>query len=121
MDNTLALALLPHIPRGMNHRQLLTVKTAALLLRTSERQIMASIHELITHYGVPVGAKRSSPCGYYIMTNEDERQAGLLPIENQANDMTKRVAALRHASLDPATWQANVAQIHHSDQLKQQN
>lgn len=90
--------LLDMLPIGAEHPQ-----QGAILAQRLNVPLRALNHEiayLVNVVGVPIGSSRSTPAGYYIISNDDELNATTSVIEAQAKAELKRVYSLRHINLD---------------------
>ncbi|PWT49911.1 hypothetical protein [Limosilactobacillus reuteri] len=56
------------------------------------------LKELVLHH-VPIGAQYNRPNGYYIITNNEERQQALAPLTSQITMMSKRAEIISNAEL----------------------
>ena len=74
-------------------------------LNTNKRTITAWVAFLINHKGVPIGSRRSTPSGYYLITSDEERNNAIAPLTAQALEELKRAEKLR--SIDLHTWRNN--------------
>ena len=74
----------------------------ATRLNTNKRTITAWVAFLINQKGVPIGSRRSTPSGYYLITSDEERNNASAPLTAQALEELKRAEKLR--SIDFHTW-----------------
>lgn len=77
--------------------------TAAQISRISGipiRRVYDCIQQLVMKYGIPVGGVRHDyQHGYFIITNEQERRAALLPLQSNAKELTRRASVLARLPL----------------------
>lgn len=76
---------------------------AALLYGTGGSENTRKVRRLINQAiidGVPVGSLRNTNnAGYFLITNEDERQAALRTLSSQSRSLIKRAEHLRTSNL----------------------
>ena len=65
-----------------------------------EREVGEAIYRLIVLHHVPIGAQYNRPNGYYIITNDKERQQALAPLTSQIAMMSKRAEIISNAELE---------------------
>lgn len=65
-----------------------------------DREVRGIIYRLIVLHHVPIGAQYNRPNGYYIITNDKERQQALAPLTSQIAMMSKRAQAISNADLE---------------------
>ena len=82
-----------------------SISEIATRLNTNKRTITAWVAFLINHKGVPIGSRRSTPSGYYLITSDEERNNAIAPLTAQALEELKRAEKLR--SIDLHTWRNN--------------
>ncbi|CCF29556.1 Putative uncharacterized protein [Weissella confusa LBAE C39-2] len=83
----------------------MSIADLAARLNTNKRTITAWVVFLINHKGVPIGSRRSTPSGYYLITSDEERNNAIAPLTAQALEELKRAERLR--SIDLQTWRNN--------------
>ena len=69
-------------------------KYIATILNMSVRAVRQEINNLITRHGIPIGSKRSNGAGYYLIENEEQKEATLRPFIRQVDDELARTTAL---------------------------
>ena len=67
--------------------------------RKNTRKTRRIINSLVINYEIPVGSKHSRPNGYFLITNEAERQTALKTLDAQSADLINRAAHLQKASV----------------------
>lgn len=82
-----------------------SIADLATRLNTNKRTITAWVAFLINHKGVPIGSRRSTPSGYYLITSDEERNNAIAPLTAQALEELKRAEKLR--AIDLQTWRNN--------------
>lgn len=82
-----------------------SIADLATRLNTNKRTITAGVAFLINHKGVPIGSRRSTPSGYYLITSDEERNKAIAPLTAQALEELKRAEKLR--AIDLQTWRNN--------------
>lgn len=95
--------LVAMLPEGAE--KLVSIADLAARLNTNKRTITAWVAFLINHKGVPIGSRRSTPSGYYLITSDEERNNAIAPLTAQALEELKRAERLR--SIDLQTWRNN--------------
>ena len=95
--------LVEMLPEGAEHP--VNVQTIATRLNTNKRSVTAWVAFLINHWDVPIGSRRNSPSGYYLITSDEERNNAIAPLTAQALEELKRAEKLR--SIDLHTWHNN--------------
>lgn len=91
-------AVLAQIPRGLNN----PVRSQDIADRVglSKRDVMAVISSLIIDHSIAIGGGRSeTKYGYFIITNEDERQQAITPLKNTVVNMNQRIERLEKIRL----------------------
>lgn len=63
-------------------------------IEISDRVVKAAVKELIEVYGVPIGARRQAPCGYYLIVAPEDIQKALDPLVGEIRSLVKRCKAL---------------------------
>ncbi|WP_368277544.1 hypothetical protein [Lacticaseibacillus paracasei] len=67
------------------------------------RRVYDCIQQLVMKYSIPVGGVRhDNQHGYFIITNEQERRAALLPLQSNAKELTRRASVLARLPLSEA-------------------
>ena len=95
--------LVAMLPEGAEEP--VNIADLAARLNTNKRTITAWVAFLINHKGVPIGSRRSTPSGYYLITSDEERNNAIAPLTAQALEELKRAEKLR--SIDLQTWRNN--------------
>lgn len=95
-------AIVANLPLGAERP--ITVTELEKLTGIGQRSIREYISILIMLYGVPVGASRVYPYGYYIIENETERMEAVRPIKAQIREMELRANRLETMAL--TGWEA---------------
>lgn len=90
--------LVEMLPEGAEHP--VNVQTIATRLNTNKRSVTAWVAFLINHWDVPIGSRRNSPSGYYLITNDEERNETIAPLTAQALEELKRAEKLRLIDLE---------------------
>lgn len=90
--------VLHEIPRGTTHpRTIASISTATGI---TVRQIHNIVRTLVIKYGVPIGGLRNDGRhGLFIITNEDERAAAVIPLQNNAREIERRINTLQNIPL----------------------
>ncbi|MFL2072002.1 hypothetical protein ACEN32_06825 [Marinilactibacillus psychrotolerans] len=91
-------AVLAQIPKGLES----PVRSQDIAESTglSTREVMAVISALIIDHGIPIGGGRTeSRKGYFIITNEDERQQATTPLKRTIVNMQQRIDHLEKIKL----------------------
>ena len=85
------------IPKG-NER---TVSLADLVKLTNinSRKLRALIFHLVTVQHVPIAGVHGQQSGYFIVTNEEERNQALQPLVSQVSELQKRIQAITDTKL----------------------
>ena len=79
------------------------IKTDDIAKRTGikSRNIRDIIYSLITLDNYPIGSTRALPNqGYYLISNEQERNATIAVLESQIRNMKKRVSILKDIKIN---------------------
>ena len=90
--------LLDLLPKGIAQPK--PLKELVKLSGLKEREVRGIIYRLIVLHHVPIGAQYNRPNGYYIITNDKERQQALAPLTSQIAMMSKRAQAISNAELE---------------------
>ncbi|GGI63653.1 hypothetical protein [Limosilactobacillus caviae] len=90
--------LLDLLPKGIERPR--PLKELVKLTGWSNRRVRGIIYRLIVLHHVPIGAQYNRPNGYYIITNNEERQQALAPLTSQIAMMSKRAEALSNVELE---------------------
>lgn len=86
------------IPFSSEHP--ITAKKISKITNIPLREVYAIIRYLLIHAEIPIGALRDTgKHGYFIITSEDERIATLAPLKSHANEIEKRISAIKNISL----------------------
>lgn len=91
-------AVLAQIPRGLNN----PVRSQDIAERVglSKRDVMAVISTLIVDHNIAIGGGRSRGLyGYFIITNESERQQATVPLKNTVVNIKQRIDRLEKIKL----------------------
>ena len=90
--------LLELLPHGGNHPR--PLRELVKLTGWNGRKVRAIIYRLIVVHHQPIGAAYQHPFnGYFIITNERERQQALAPLLSQVGEMSKRINTISTAEL----------------------
>lgn len=91
--------LLELLPQGIDRPRPLRELTK--LTGWSSRRVRATIYRLITIHHKAIGAIYQQPGnGYFIITNDQERQQALAPLTSQIAMMTKRAQVIGNVELE---------------------
>ena len=90
--------ILQLLPKGIVQPK--PLKELAKLSGLKDREVRGIIYRLIVLHHVPIGAQYNRPNGYYIITNDKERQQALAPLTSQIAMMSKRAQAISNADLE---------------------
>ena len=90
--------LLDLLPKGIAQPK--PLKELVKLSGLKDREVRGIIYRLIVLHHVPIGAQYNRPNGYYIITNDKERQQALAPLTSQIAMMSKRAQAISNADLE---------------------
>ncbi|WP_323063064.1 hypothetical protein [Limosilactobacillus reuteri] len=90
--------ILQLLPKGIAQPK--PLKELVKLSGLKEREVRGIIYRLIVLHHVPIGAQYNRPNGYYIITNDKERQQALAPLTSQIAMMSKRAEALSNTELE---------------------
>ncbi|WP_302500077.1 hypothetical protein [Limosilactobacillus reuteri] len=90
--------ILQLLPKGIAQPK--PLKELVKLSGLKEREVRGIIYRLIVLHHVPIGAQYNRPNGYYIITNNDERQQALAPLTSQITMMSKRAEIISSAELE---------------------
>ena len=90
--------ILQLLPKGIERPR--PLKELVKLTGWSNRRVRGIIYRLIVLHHVPIGAQYNRPNGYYIITNNKERQQALAPLTSQITMMSKRAEIISKAELE---------------------
>lgn len=91
--------LLSLLPKGTSRPR--PLRELVKLTGWNSRKVRAIIYRLIVVHHQPIGAAYQHPFnGYFIITNEQERQQALAPLTSQIAMMSKRAQIIGSAELD---------------------
>lgn len=85
------------LPHGMDHP--ITAKELEKITGISMRDVYSIINTLIMKYDIPVAGVRSGRQGYFIVTNENERQLVLKPLMSHTAKMEQHIKKLSNIPL----------------------
>ena len=84
------------LPKGIDRPR--PLKELVKLTGWNSRKVRGTINRLIVIHHQPIGAVYDHPNnGYFIITNDKERNIALAPLTSQINKMTKRAQVPEHA------------------------
>lgn len=90
--------VLAQIPRGLDTP--VRSQVIAERIGLSKRDVMAVISSLIIDHGIAIGGGRSEgKLGYFIITNEEERQQAIYPLKSSIVNMQQRVDRLENIEI----------------------
>ena len=90
--------ILQLLPKGIERPR--PLKELVKLSGLKDREVRGIIYRLIVLHHVPIGAQYNRPNGYYIITNDKERQQALAPLTSQITMMSKRAEIISNADLE---------------------
>lgn len=91
-------SVLAQIPRGFNNP--VVSQYIAEKVGLSKREVMAVISTLIIDHNIAIGGGRSDgKQGYFIITNESERQQATTPLKNTVVNIKQRIDRLEKIKL----------------------
>ena len=90
--------LLDLLPKGIERPR--PLKELVKLSGLKDREVRGIIYRLIVLHHVPIGAQYNRPNGYFIITNDKERQQALAPLTSQITMMSKRAEIISSAELE---------------------
>lgn len=87
------------LPKGMDRPR--PLKELVKLTGWSSRKVRATIYRLITIHHKAIGTIYQRPGnGYFIITNDTERNIALAPLTSQIMEMTKRAQIISNTDLE---------------------
>ena len=87
------------LPKGIDRPR--PLKELVKLTGWNSRKVRGTINRLIVIHHQPIGAVYDHPNnGYFIITNDKERNIALAPLTSQINKMTKRAQVISNAQLE---------------------
>ena len=87
------------LPKGIDRPR--PLKELVKLTGWNSRKVRGTINRLIVIHHQPIGAKYEHPNnGYFIITNDKERNIALAPLTSQITVMTKRAQVISNAQLE---------------------
>ncbi|WP_301876471.1 hypothetical protein [Limosilactobacillus oris] len=90
--------ILSLLPKGIDRPR--PLRELVKLTGWTNRKIRATIYRLIVVHHQPIGAVYQQPGnGYFIITNDTERQAALAPLTSQIAMMSRRAQVIGNAEL----------------------
>lgn len=91
--------LLDLLPKGMERPR--PLRELVKLTGWNSRKVRGTIYRLIVVHHQPIGASIKHPNnGYFIITNDTERNIALAPLTSQINMMAKRAQVISNATLE---------------------
>lgn len=66
-------------------------------LRLAPRAIKAAMKSLVEDFGVPIGASRQEPYGYFLIITPEDLEQALRPLQNEITSLARRVRTLAGA------------------------
>lgn len=91
--------ILELLPKGIDRPR--TLKELMKITGWSSRKIRLTINRLIVLHHQPIGARYELPNnGYFIITNDEERNIALAPLTSQIREISKRAKAIKEAQLE---------------------
>lgn len=85
------------IPKG--NERTVSLADLARLTNTDSRKLRALIFHLVTVHHVPIAGVHGTQSGYFIVTNEQERNQALQPLVSQVSELQKRIQAITDTEL----------------------
>lgn len=90
--------ILALLPKGIDRPR--PLRELVKLTGWNGRKVRATIYRLIVVHHQPIGATYQQPGnGYFIITNDQERQQALAPLTSQIAMMSKRAQVIGNAEL----------------------
>lgn len=90
--------ILSLLPKGIDRPR--PLRELVKLTGWTNRKVRATIYRLIVVHHQPIGATYQQPGnGYFIITNDQERQQALAPLTSQIAMMSKRAQVIGNAEL----------------------
>lgn len=90
--------VLANLPRGLESP--VCSRDIAEKVGLTKRDVMAVISVLVIDHSIPIGGGRSKgKYGYFIITNEEERQQAITPLKNTVVIMNQRIERLEKMRL----------------------
>lgn len=86
------------LPKGIDRPR--PLKELVKLSGFKSREVRGIIYRLIVLHHVPIGAQYKRPNGYYVITNNEERQQALAPLTSQIAMMSKRAQVIGNVELE---------------------
>lgn len=86
------------LPKGIDRPR--PLKELEKLSGLKNREVRGIIYRLIVLHHVPIGSQYKCPNGYYIITNNEERQQALAPLTSQIAMMSKRAQVIGNVELE---------------------
>ena len=87
-------AILAFIPNGMERPRPLNELTMLVVGKDSlneRRKVRDLINHLVVVHHIPIGARYTKPNGYYIATNDHERDLAIEPLISQVVELERRI------------------------------
>lgn len=86
------------LPKGIDRPR--PLKELVKLSGLKNREVRGIIYRLIVLHHVPIGSQYQRPNGYYVITNNEERQQALAPLTSQIAMMSKRAQVIGNVELE---------------------
>lgn len=88
------LVLLKMMKSHKGPAQALPLQTISVQVGMSPRDVKAAIKSLIEDFGIPIGASRGKPCGYFLIVTPDNLEQALRPLKHELESLARRVRKL---------------------------
>lgn len=66
----------------------------AAKLKVPAREVKAIVKSLVEDFGLPIGASRQEPYGYFLCVSHDDIELAIRPLESEVISLARRVRAL---------------------------
>jgi biotin operon repressor len=87
--------LRPHKGRALAR----PISAIAERLGMSEREVKGAVKSLVEDFGLPIGASRQEPYGYFLIVSADDLEFTLRPLANEVISIARRMRKLGGSAL----------------------
>lgn len=108
-------AILAFIPNGMERPRPLNELTMLVVGKDSlneRRKVRDLINHLVVVHHIPIGARYTKPNGYYIATNDHERDLAIEPLISQVVELERRIQSLVNTDFEQNKKPAELETYH---------
>jgi hypothetical protein len=77
----------------------ISISTIVAKYGMNEREVKLTVKSLVEDFGIPIGASRQEPYGYFLIVSAEDLESALRPLANEVVSLARRMRKLGGTSI----------------------